>query len=74
MNSAILSRIARELERVEDNINDLAFCYRTYRDLVVEGKEPTRFATGEVAMDADGATRQLCSAIERLLKSREGVR
>jgi hypothetical protein len=67
MHSQDLLFHAHQLAAQERNIQDLAFCFDTYLEFARDGREPTKYTDGTVAMDADGATRQLENAIRRVL-------
>lgn len=67
MHSQDLVFHAHQLATQERNLSDLASCFDTYLEFARDGREPTKFADGTVAMDANGATRQLENAIRRVL-------
>jgi hypothetical protein len=62
-----LQCLAHRLEEHEKTLDRLASCFDTYIEFNRDGREPSRFADGTVAMDADKSRRQLDVAIAALL-------
>jgi hypothetical protein len=62
-----LSRIAVEANRQELAIQRLAQCFDWHLEFTRDGREPTKYADGTVAMDAARAIKQLEEAICDLL-------
>jgi hypothetical protein len=62
-----LSRIAVEADRQELAIQRLDLCFNWYLEFTRDGREPTKYADGTIAMDAAKASRQLEEAICNLL-------
>jgi hypothetical protein len=58
-----LRMIAAEADRREEALNRLAFCFDTYLTFTRDGREPTKYADGSIAMDAERAIDQLEEAI-----------
>lgn len=68
MHSQDLLMFAHSYAKQEEDISSLKFCYDVFLNYTEHGGEPTKYADGSIAMNAEKATEQLKEAIERVLR------